>query len=488
VLVGEPCAGPGPADAPTAEELARRITETRVERQRGLLYWFLWAVAPITTFWSLSEMWVPGGWVLLVVAAVLWAVAHGMHRLAERAESAATALMLSDLGPEALGPVIELLSWPHRRVRSVARWQLIAMLPRLTPDDARHLTSVQRACLYDTLTPLSAQTSPELVEATLAALPSIADERALPAVMRLVRMPGWTRRLRRIRMTARALLTRIEARILEQRTPGDAGAKHRGAASEDAEAGELRAGFGDELGFRPQMRFAFLVAMWLTAVPFGVVSGIRSLTSGAWLDAAGYFLLAALSTQLYRVTMFSKHARLARQLLTEQDVSAIGRLAEAACWPDARVRAAALSSLTRLLPKLKASDAGVLTTAQRGCLHALLNGPTARAHPEVVVALLRALEQVGDLAAVPFVRNLANLSDSSARTVAVRDAAGECLPVLMERARLNTDPQILLRPAEAPGPPEETLLRPVYPGILADTATLVRPIETEDAATADGSA
>jgi hypothetical protein len=282
-------------------------------------------------------------------------------------------------------------------------------------------------------------------------------------------------------MTARALLNRIEARILAQRAPQEAGARSAGAASDDVETAKAKGEFGDELGFRPQMRFAFLVAMWLTAVPFGAVYGIRSLIAGAWSDAVGYFLIAALSTQLYRVTMFSRHAKLARQLLAEQDVSAVGRLAEAAGWPDARVRAAALSSLARLLPRLKASDARILTTAQRGCLHGLLNAATARAHPEVVVALLRALEQVGDLAAVPFVRNLANLSDASARTVAVRDAARECLPALLERARFNTDPQVLLRPAEAPGPPDETLLRPVYPGLDADAETLVRPAEPDEA-------
>ncbi len=467
----------------TAEALVRRILETRVQSRRGWLYWtwvglalFLFWFA-FTTGWPLAPWWT---WLLPIGVSL---TARGIGRLAAAAETASVAAVLQGDDCQRAGVLIELLTWPVKRVQAVARWRLMSLLSTLQEDDAAALTPVQLACLYDHLTPMQAARDPDFVEAILRALPRIGDDRAIPAVMRLVRMRAWTRSLCRIRTTARVLLPAIEARVLRVR-------RERGLVEDDARAGvgtvespPGRRGFGEELGLRPQMRLGFLVAAWLTIVPLGAWLSFDLAKQHRWLEALLYGALAVGATQLHRLTLMQRHARLLRSIMQEEDVEAVGRIAEAVLWPDEKIRAAAMSALVRVLPKLKASDAGILTSTQRTCLNGLLDRTTARERPDVVVALLRALEQVGDMSAVPYVRSLANMPDATARMATVREAARECLPVLLERARQNTDPQVLLRPAEQPAAPEEMLVRPVMPGPVAEDAMLLRPADTVDEAT-----
>lgn len=454
------------------EDLARRITETRAASSANafLGLWAFW-LALLATVAMLTG----APWLMMAAGVAAWTA----RAVGQRAEAAVAASMLPDIGVESLGTLLELLEWPSRRVRDVARWRIAIVLRTLPPGQQIGLGKLQLARLYDALTPATALQHPWLVESVIGALPSIADADAIPAVTRLVRMKAWTRRLRRIRAAARASLPHIERRVLALRADGDFASDSTLASEASGEGGVART-FGEELGARPQMRFGFLLAAWTTLVPACLLQAAQLGKEGRWLDAAAYAAIGLAATQLYRVSMLSRHARMARELMNENRVEAIGRLAEAAVWPDARLKAAAISALTRLLPRLKASDARLLTSAQRGCLYSFLSPAEVRTHPELVAALLGALEQVGDMAAVPYVRSLAQMPARSARMAAIRDAAEQCLPTLMERARLNTDHQTLLRPAEAPGLPEETLLRPAMPGApTVEAALLVRPADPE---------
>jgi len=412
----------------------------------------------------------------ILVALFAFATVFGLRRYAEQTEAASAATRLQDVGAESMGALIELLRWPIRRVRDTARWRLMALLRNL-PEGAEKLAEpVQLACLYDWLTPMQSLRQPDLVEAILAALPRIADENAIPAVLRVAKMKAWTRDARRIRDSARAVLPEIERRVAMLRTAGGSANTAPEGKAELLPNVAHRA-FGEELGVRPQMRLLFLILAWLAVVPGGAWLCITSAQAGNWLEAAAWAAVALGATQLHRLTLMSRHTRLARSILREENVEAVGRIAEAALWPDGKIRAAAMSTLARLLPRLKASDAGLLTTSQRACLNGLLNRTTAQEHPETVVALLRALEQIGDVAAIRYVQSLVDLPGGSARIAAVREAARECLPVLAERARLNTDPQVLLRPAEAPGAPSEMLLRPASGAPATEDTMLVRPAD-----------
>ncbi len=449
-----------------AEDLARQITETRAGSVSSALVglWAFWfGVVAIIALLSGAE--------LMFATSAVAALTGGL--LARRAEAAVASAMLSSLGADALGGLIELLEWPVTRVRDVARWRIASLLNAMRPEDLDRLTSVQRACLLDTLNPRTAWLHPWFVEGVISILPHIADARTVPALMRLVKMRPWTKRLRRIRDAARAALPAVEEKALTLRDSAV-----RSAASEVSGASDTakaRTAFGAELGARPQMRFGFLLAAWVLVVPACLIWTVELIRHGHWFEAALYAVVGIGTTQLHHFTLFSKHARMVRELMNENSIEAIGRLAEAATWPDTKLRAAAVSALTRLLPQLKATDARLLTSAQRACLYSFLNPSGARTHPELVAALLSALEQVGDLAAVPHVRGLAAMSARSARLETIRDAAEQCLPALLQKAQTNTDHQTLLRPAEAPGPPDETLLRPAMPTPSSEAGLLVRP-------------
>lgn len=464
------------------EELAGLIRAFRPADRPGLVYYLLWAAtyaatAVTVTGWLTGDVTWPYD-ILSATAASLWVLALYVRRLLRIVHSTQISLELSGLHVTVFPPLVQLLEWPHPMVRDVARRWLTSRLPRASPEDLDALSPANKACLYDCLTFRNAIRWPGFVAAILQALPNFADERALKPLHRMTRLPGWWKRLREVRDQARSVVAEVEHRVYQQRrAQASQTLSSNQTQSGDASTRRERQAFGEELGFQPQMRLGFLIAAWAVIVPFGLVKGYQSLLSGAWLETILYGGLALAASQLHRVTLLGRHRQMVRKLLQEKDVRAVGRIAEALVWPDEQVRTAAISALTRLLPQLTEDDASLLTTAQRQCLYVLLDRSVALQHPEAAVVLLQALERIGDVAAIRPVRALAESSERTARMAAVKEAAQRCLPVLLERARRNTDPQILLRPAEALGPPEEVLLRPVTGPTAGDNSRLVRPAD-----------
>lgn len=466
-----------PGDVST-EELAARILARHRPPSGVWLLRVLYATGAFGALAYLFERSTLG--VLLPTLGVLLGCL-GLRRTLGRQRAAEASVTLQEQGAPYLRPFTELLQWPDARVRQTARWWLTANLPRLDPNALRDLGSAHRAILYECLRPWSVLSEPALAESVLSVLPALEDEEGLRAVLRLIRarrLPG--RRYREVRLRALATLPVLERAILATRLSAAAESASREAEASEAPVAVVR--MRDELGQKPQMRLGFLVAAWAVIVPGGLSLCLQSARQGDWPLAILYAAAAVAATQLHRLTLFAHHARLVRSLLREKDVSAVGRLAEASLWPSPQVQAAALGALTRLLPMMKASDAHVLTTYQRQCLYALLQRGNACAHPEAAIALLRALEQIGDVAAIRPVRDLASMPETSARAAAVRRAAHECLPALLECARRNTDPQVLLRPAGAPTDEADLLLRPLEAGVHGDERLLVRPAIPEGTA------
>ncbi len=154
------------------------------------------------------------------------------------------------------------------------------------------------------------------------------------------------------------------------------------------------------------------------------------------------------------------------------DPRAVGILAVVARERDPTLTHRAMQALTNLLPRIRASDAAYIDAEGMQALILLL--PDA---PETVqLALLQALEQVGDKRAIPAVSELA---DSPEVRPDIQKAAAECLPALRQRARLVRDSATLLRASAAETPTEAAsqLLRPVS-GAPVPTDNLLRPAET----------
>jgi hypothetical protein len=132
------------------------------------------------------------------------------------------------------------------------------------------------------------------------------------------------------------------------------------------------------------------------------------------------------------------------------DLRAVGLLAETLPMGDP-THTLAVSALTRLLPRLKASDAGLLDDGQRACLYrALRNCANPRIfwryNPHFAVTILRALEQIGDSRALPVVQRLASGRAKTPAQKRIQNAARECLPYLRLHAIQQQDDRTLLRP------------------------------------------
>lgn len=117
-------------------------------------------------------------------------------------------------------------------------------------------------------------------------------------------------------------------------------------------------------------------------------------------------------------------------------------------------------ALIRLLPRLRPTDAGLLNEAQRDILCRELSGgnelmtgrfdDSSEPDANLIVAILRALEQVGDARFVPPVEKLAAGKGRAKKDARIREAAQACLPFLQARAEQgapDADPNIPLRPA-----------------------------------------
>jgi hypothetical protein len=138
-----------------------------------------------------------------------------------------------------------------------------------------------------------------------------------------------------------------------------------------------------------------------------------------------------------------------------------------------------IAALKRLLPRLKASDAGLLNPDQRKGLYAALNtyiGKGIQFH----LAVLQAIEQVGDSGAIPHVERIAYSEAATVNEKQLREAARECLQSLKARAEQERLSRTLLRLASAPDSPAETLLRPAQGAPEADPNRLLRPAVPED--------
>ena len=131
--------------------------------------------------------------------------------------------------------------------------------------------------------------------------------------------------------------------------------------------------------------------------------------------------------------------------------------------------------LKRLLPRLQAGDAQAWTPQQYEALLKLL--PTRPKDIDLVLCVLKALEQIGDARAIPAVTALTK-APLEVGTILIRTAAQECLPYLQQRAGEQKQAQMLLRPAHS-HTSGETLLRPtVSAASLTPDEQLLRPQQT----------
>jgi hypothetical protein len=163
-----------------------------------------------------------------------------------------------------------------------------------------------------------------------------------------------------------------------------------------------------------------------------------------------------------------------RLLAEHSDISTIGALLDALDVADAATEALIAETLSRLLPRMRASDSGRLTDHQRIGLMQTIHTPKAWIGSDYVITVLKALEQIGTEKELPLVERIANGETRFPNRVYL--VARECLPYLRERARQAQESSRLLRPASPPNDAAAMLLRPARGGSEAHPERLLRPV------------
>jgi hypothetical protein len=173
-------------------------------------------------------------------------------------------------------------------------------------------------------------------------------------------------------------------------------------------------------------------------------------------------------------------------LMRLNDVSGVGPLVEARNLLGSEDRRTITDMLTNLLPRMTWKDASYLSPVQRQkLLQELMLGDIYH-ETDLLLAILKALERIGDENALPEVQRLAQGGPEAWQMETrrgfetwqeqrVREAAHTCLLVMQERLEQQQISHILLRPATLP---TSELLRPAEE-VETEPAQLLRAVEQE---------
>lgn len=207
-------------------------------------------------------------------------------------------------------------------------------------------------------------------------------------------------------------------------------------------------------------------------------------TTGPRFDALfAYFLLFLSFTAApfcgNPTRLQSNAGALFAQLATRENVGALIYLLE---HTDGKCLRMIRLALARIFSQMQVSDARSLTAEHRRILAYQLSQPPKNGQETeaaFIIALLKALQQIGDGTFVGPVKRLARL-DGYGSGKKVQAASRECLPYLEAFAERERQSGTLVRAATAPDNEQTSalLLRPAGIGRTSDAqAVLVRPLE-----------
>lgn len=390
-----------------------------------------------------------------------------------------------------IGPLAEILEWPVPRAKNIAKYALTYLLPSITPTDWANLTPHQRQIFYARLDPKYTRTETTFQMALLDGIRRAGDTSALAHVERLATLTHWFSPQRR-RLIERAKECMAHLELIEQEEAIRASNMVRGEFDLEIQAPAVQEHIPPELqaliteiretrekSSHPGMRLPYLLASWCVIVPFCAFHTFVQFSEGSKIFAALWAFLAVAGTQLYRLTLLPWQTASARRLAEYDSVKGVGLMVEVLEWPDPASKIAATSALIRLLPRLKTSDAHLLNPDQRHILYKRLTLGNVRTEYDLIIATLKALEQVGDLSAVGYVQKLSQARAVTSAQVRVVQAAQDCLPYLLKRAEANQSSQYLLRASYSEEHNPATLLRPARDDSVAPEE-LLRPQEGLD--------
>lgn len=116
--------------------------------------------------------------------------------------------------------------------------------------------------------------------------------------------------------------------------------------------------------------------------------------------------------------------------------------------------------MIRMLPKLISSDAHLISSDQLNSLHDYIKSQGNKQNERCVLAILEALKQIGGSTSVPVVNALISGKGTGRKSAAIRAAATECLPYLLQNVDKNDTARTLLRGSSAASSGADMLVRP----------------------------
>ncbi len=435
--------------------------------------WFLLAPLsslPMLVTLMMGEWWQTLAWGLALMAGIK------IYHARQAGEHAQAALNMAPLDLRWVGPLAQALHSPNPRVRGVAQSLLTHLLPHLRAGDAALLNTQQRAYLNHKLA-RNRKRDADLNKAILAAWVNVGDAEAISHVERLTGAWAWSAPQQQVREAARQALPLLERRLQDEYNarmqaaqtaqslqmgelyvpPALSATSQAAIANVDSQLEQLR----DERRkhSNPGMRLGFLLASWVFIVPYTAAMAMLCFKNGPWQLGYMWAFLCFLATQMHRFSLSSRQTEAARALSQTDDIRAVGPLSEALDWPDASIKFIAATGLVRLLPGLNASDANLLNAKQRAGLYSMLRMRNVHSHYGLLEAILRALQQVGDEAAIPVVERLEKAHAYTSNQKRIKQLAHDTLPLLTTSARNQGASAMLLRASSQNDAPSDLLLR-----------------------------
>jgi len=192
--------------------------------------------------------------------------------------------------------------------------------------------------------------------------------------------------------------------------------------------------------------------IWNMIVPGAFYNGAACLLLPVWL------LLPFLIVWMEKQITSGRRLRNAVTLLNRKcTTESVGELIVAMHSGDERTRAIASDALVVLLPHLTVEQNEILSAKHRSMLYQELYGYNSN----LILAILVALERIGDRNAIPTVERLMDCPIWIAQSARIQAAAERCLTALRPLAEGQRDMQTLLRASDAETIPPEEMLRAV---------------------------
>jgi hypothetical protein len=227
-------------------------------------------------------------------------------------------------------------------------------------------------------------------------------------------------------------------------------------------------------GQRPVVSRVFLGCLTILNI---LIMGVFSVCSSGTISVPVVPVLVVIGVAgviSIKLSTSREQKRIVLQLLGRNDKRIIGPLILAHNWPDLDdYRGGFRRALILLLPQLQATDTILLNEKHRAELHKELTFQDE----ELVIAILKALGQVGDESSLRHVERLAKGPSFSQTQWRIQEAAQQCLSALLQSVENRSPGSTLLRPSE--GNPTDVLLRPITPQKEADPELLLRPGSSE---------